>query len=101
MTNRITKKTLLARIKVLNTTFGYPLEPYTRDICNGGKFIINANTYTLDCAYGGYRLEQNCNGGGSRDITPRGSARETYDSINAFIYGAEAMLHRVQGNKLA
>ena len=99
MANRITKKTLLARIEVLNTTFGYPLEPYTRS--DSGGFITNANTYTLDCAYGGYRLAQNCNGGGERDITPRGSARETYDSINAFIYGAEAMLHRLQGNKLA
>ena len=103
MTQRITKNTLYSRIKTLNALFGYSQRAYAQDSLgnysrseNGG-LVANANTFILDCAYGGYRLCQMCKGGGERDITPRGTARETYDCINAFIYGAEAMLHRSMG----
>jgi len=86
MTQRITKKTLQSRIDLLNETLGYNIEAWTK--CANGRYRANPNTYVLGCAYGGYRLEQICNdGGGARDISPRGTARETYDFINAFIAG--------------
>ena len=40
--------------------------------------------YGLDYAYGGVRLV--CNGG-SREVSPRGSKRETYEWIQAFRAG--------------
>lgn len=86
MTQRITKKTLHAQIEMLNDMFGYSKEAWTKG--KDGHYHANPNTYVLDCAYGGYRLSQLCNtGGGERDISPRGTARETYDFINAFIAG--------------
>jgi len=86
MTQRITKKTLHSRIDLLNDMFGYSREAWTKNA--DGQYRANPNTYVLDCAYGGYRLSQLCNtGGGERDISPRGTARETYDWINAFIAG--------------
>lgn len=89
MTNRITKKHLQHQIDNLNAMFGYSLQAYSKDA--DGKFKANPGTYVLDCAYGGYRLSQLCNeSGGERDITPRGTARETYDNIRAFIAGADA-----------
>jgi hypothetical protein len=89
MTTRITKKHLQHQIDNLNAMFGYSLQAYSKDA--DGKFTANTGTYVLDCAYGGYRLSQICNeNGGERDITPRGTARETYDNIRAFIAGADA-----------
>lgn len=88
MTNRITKSILYRRIEILNDMFGYSRDAYTRGA--DGRLTSNAGTYVLDCAYGGYRLGQMCQGGGQRDITPRGTARETYDAINAFIAGVDA-----------
>ena len=86
MTQRITKKTLQARIDMLNDMFGYSKDAWTKN--TDGQFRANPNTYILDCVYGGYRLGQICNdGGGARDISPRGTARETYEFINAFIAG--------------
>ncbi len=57
-------------------------------------YIIQSNTgtFVLDCAYGGYRLGRICNeGGGEHDLTARGTARETYYAIGAYINGAQAM----------
>ena len=86
MTQRITKKTLQARIDMLNDMFGYSKDAWTKNA--DGQYRANPNTYVLDCANGGYRLSQLCNtGGGVRDISPRGTAREIYDWINAFIEG--------------
>ena len=90
MTNRITKTMLRNRIALLNAMFNQPNDPYTDERDDHGRLTANAGTYVLDCAYGGYRLGQMCKGGGERDITPRGTARETYDAINAFIAGVEA-----------
>lgn len=90
MTNRITKTMLRNRIAILNDMFNQPNDPYAEERDERGRLTPNAGTYVLDCAYGGYRLGQMCKGGGVRDITPRGTARETYDAINAFIAGVEA-----------
>ena len=86
MTQRITKEALYSRIDLLNDMFGYSKEAWTKN--PDGRYYANPTTYVLDCANGGYRLSQLCNtGGGERDISPRGTARETYDWINAFIAG--------------
>lgn len=90
MTNRITKTMLRNRIAILNDMFNQPNNPYAEERDEHGHLTANAGTYVLDCAYGGYRLGQMRKGGGERDITPRGTARETYDAINAFIAGVEA-----------
>jgi hypothetical protein len=89
MAQRITKKDLYAQIELLNQTFGYRTEAWTKGL--DGRYYANPNTYVLDCAYGGYRLGQLCNeGGGERDISPRGTARETYYWIKAFMEGINA-----------
>lgn len=91
MTNRITVKHLKAKVDTLNDVFGYPREAYQDKRGANGSFIANENTFTLDQSYGGYRLCQMCRGGGERDITLRGNARETFEAISAFIKGAVMM----------
>ena len=91
MSNRITIKHLCSKVDTLNDIFGYAREPYATERDSNGNLTTNAGTFTLDCAYGGYRLCQMCNGGGERDITGRASARETHDLISAFIKGAMMM----------
>ena len=54
--------------------------------------VANTDTYTLDAAYGGYRLCQNCRFGGERNLSDRASGRETYGVINAYLNGWEACL---------
>jgi len=88
---RISKARLRARVDMLNDMFGYPRDAYSESRDARGGLVANAGTFTLDCAYGGYRLCQMCTGGGERDLTGRGTARETYEAINAFIRGAELM----------
>lgn len=96
MSNRITKAHLRSRIETLNALFGYPNEPYAEQRDERGGLVANAGTFTLDCAYGGYRLCQMCAGGGERDLTRRGTARETYDQITAYIAGATAMRRHIE-----
>lgn len=88
---RITVTHLRARVDALNDLFGYPRDAYAPERDAHCALIANAGTFTLDGAYGGWRLCQMCPGGGERDLTPRGTARETYAAINAFIRGAEQM----------
>ncbi len=91
MSNRITIKMLEARVNQLNNWLGYPTEhwkPYRVD----GNLVANPNHYYIGMAYGGYRLEQLCNeGGGARDISPRGTKRETWDYVTAMIAGIEEL----------
>jgi hypothetical protein len=90
MTDRITKNTLRRIVADLNLQFGQDAEAWHRD--ESGKFSATPGVFVLDCAYGGYRLSRiTSEGGGERDITPRGTARETYDQIRAFIAGAKAV----------
>lgn len=96
---RITKKDLYQQVELLNQTFGYRTEAWSKGL--DGRYHANPNTFVLDCAYGGYRLSQMCNsGGGERDISPRGTARETYDWIRAFMEGVNAW-HQYTNNKQA
>jgi len=90
MTNRITKSQLEYRVKLLNELFGQRIEARTRGL--DGQYSANPGTFVLDCAYGGYRLSRICNeSGGEHDLTARGTARETYYAIGAYINGAQAM----------
>jgi len=91
MPDRITMKQLKSRVAILNSIFGYAESPYQDERDSSGGLVANAGTFVLDCAYGGYQLGQMCPGGGERDLTGRGNARATYDAINAYIDGAEAM----------
>ena len=89
---RITVSHLKRRIALLNDIFGYPQDAWSGERDSRGGLVASVGTYVLDRANGGYRLCQMCGpNGGERDITPRGTARETYDAINAFIDGADAM----------
>ena len=91
MPDRITIKHLRAAVDRLNDLFGYPRDAYVAERDAQGGLTANAGTFTLDCAYGGYRLCQMCAGGGERDITGRDTARNAYDQIRAFTDGAAAM----------
>ena len=97
MTKRITKAMLKNRLDILNDVFGYDREPYHRD--EQGNMKGNHGTFILDSAYGGYRLSQMAcprGGTGERDLSPRGTARETYNIINAWIDAAEQMKRKME-----
>ncbi len=97
MTQRITKATLQKRLDLLNDVFGYDREPYRRD--TQGNVKGNHGTFIIDSAYGGHRLSQmSCSSGGTgeRDLSPRGTARETYDIVNAWIDAGEQMKRKME-----
>ena len=86
--NRITIKDLHYVVSLLNDATGAEREPYTRD--EQGQFRANVGTFRIDRAYGGFRLERIATeGGGARDISPRGTAREVYTFINGMLEGIE------------
>ena len=82
---RMSKSTLKALVNQLNDSAGMNRRAYTKD--ERGHYQPNPGTYTLDWAYGGVRLAQMCEGGGQRDLTPRGNMRETYNAIQWLLLG--------------
>jgi len=99
MTQRITKAMLQKRLDVLNDVFGYDREPYTEDPGTFPYIKGNHGTFIIDSAYGGHRLcQMACSNGGTgeRDLSPRGTARETYDIINAWIDAGEQMKRKME-----
>ncbi len=100
MTQRITKAMLQKRLDILNDVFGYDREPYSYEIPEEKKGIKgNQGTFIIDSAYGGHRLSQmSCawGGTGERDLSPRGTARETYDIVNAWIDAGEQMKRKLE-----
>lgn len=85
---RITKKDLQNVLDRINEATDHKLEAWTKD--STGRYRANVGTYVLDWCYGGVRLSQLCNeGGGERDITMRGTKRETYERMRAFLTGLE------------
>jgi hypothetical protein len=91
MTNRVTKQDLANVLDRINAAAGQNPAPWTRDRCENGRWTANVGTYTLDWAYGGVRLVQIVtDGGGERDITPRGTKRECLQMMRAFEAGLEA-----------
>ena len=87
---RITRKRLDSVVSRINSVLGMPDEPYSNQRDERGGLVANTGNYHLDIAYGGYRLARMCEGGGSRDISPRGTKRETYEYCLAFLDGISA-----------
>lgn len=86
MTNRITKNDLEKCIERLNDLFGYQSDKLP-------------HSFRLDCAYGGYRVARlSANGSGWSDISPRGTARETYGYIDAMLTSAALMQRKHQSD---
>ena len=96
---RITIKQIERKIDYLNEITGNPSEPYTWNE-KEKKTVSNAGCYYWAGAYGGYKLEQICEGGGSSDPIYTGFVpkRELYNKICAFVRGIEEGLE--QGEKL-
>ena len=88
--NRITQTQLESAVALINRTLGMPETPYATQRDEKGGLVANAGNYHLDIAYGGYSLVRMCEGGGTRDISPRGTKRETYDFCRAFLDGISA-----------
>ena len=94
---QITMKQLRDLVDRLNLVTGENLKPYnhpeTAAACWQG-LTANVGTYVLDGAYGGWQLARICNEGGGQSLPlgvgSRGTKRETYDRINAFLFGFEA-----------
>lgn len=82
---RINMKQLEKVVWLLNDIAGTPQEQYTRG--KDGKLTPNANCYHLSGAYGGWQLNQMCQGGGTRNVLHAGhqSKRVTYDLIHAYM----------------
>lgn len=85
---RINEKDLKAVIERLNIITNKPVSEYTKW---DGKYQANIGNYHLDCAYGGYALQQFTNvNGGVRDIFGgHFTKRELYDRIHAYLSGIE------------
>jgi hypothetical protein len=90
--SRITTKHLETIIGHINDALGVPQEPYQETRDARGGLIANAGTCYLAQAYGGSRIEQMCEGGGSRDLLSSGYAtkREVYDQASAWLAGFSA-----------
>ena len=86
---RITKAQLEARVAHLNVRTGNPTEPYKADETTG-RYVAQVGCFHVGGAYGGFRLEQISNeGGGCRDISPRGTRREVFTYIGAMLSGIQ------------
>lgn len=86
MTDRITINDLRNLLEAINFATGQNIKAWTKQ--EDGTYKANPGTYVLDQCYGGVRLSQICNtGGGERDITQRGTKRETYHRMHAFLAG--------------
>lgn len=98
MSNRITVKNLEWLVSRINDALGVPQEPYKHDADGkairdaNGRMTANAGTVYLGGAYGGYRFEQMCKGGGCRDLSSSGycSKRELYEIGQAYLHGIGA-----------
>ena len=81
---RITDRNLEAVVARINRMTGSPIKPYVE-----GQ--PQANCYLLDYAYGRVALHRMMpTGTGQREIISRGTKRELYDQLFAFIAGLEA-----------
>ena len=91
--NRITEKQLQCVVDRINTVTGNPMNSWEQVTESSGKRrnIAQVGNYHLDWAYGGVMLIQMYNaGGGIVTITGRGTKRECYDQLQAFLRGIEA-----------
>ena len=85
---RINQADLYKVLSRINHATGNQQKGWTQQ--EDGTFKANVGTYVLDWAYGGVQLAQLVNdGGGERNITGRGTKRETYHRMHAFLAGLE------------
>lgn len=88
MSQRITVTNLRNLCEHLNKITGSPVNGWERI---NGENRANIGHYHIDCAYGGYALERMVSeGGGVTQVISRGTARELYDQMHAFLRGFEA-----------
>tara|TARA_R110000824_G_C14934447_1_gene649127 strand:- start:324 stop:596 length:273 start_codon:yes stop_codon:yes gene_type:complete len=80
----MTKNKLQHAINCLNDAFGYHREQ-AQPFVKGQRLIPNPNTFFYQANGYGVRLEQVCNGGGARDISPNGTLRTTYDYVQGML----------------
>lgn len=71
---RVTIRSLEDYVAIINKRMGKEPSPYSRD------------GLQVDAAYGGYRIVDR---GGSRDLSARGTARETYNWLDGFAAALE------------
>ena len=85
MAYRINRAHLETVLNSINSTLGQRSKAWECDEADVG-------TYVLDYAYGGVRLAQitNPGGGARRAVTQRGTKRETYNAMQAFLAGVDA-----------
>lgn len=88
MSNRITITNLRHLVEYLNCLTGSPATAYTRDA--SGDLRANIGHYHVDTSYGGYALDRMVNeSGGVTTVLHRGSARDLYERIHAYLRGWE------------
>jgi len=91
--NRITEKQLEVVVDRINQVTGNPAKSWVQVTESSGRVrnVAQIGNYHLDWAYGGVMLCQMMNaGGGIVTITGRGTKRECYDQMQAFLRGIEA-----------
>ena len=85
--NRITKKTLQARIDTINSILGKPSTPFS--FHEDGTRYVNEGVFILTQAYGGYGVGKMSEEGGVSTPIWYGHipARDAYERMSAFISG--------------
>lgn len=88
MTYRITRRMIEDIVVRINDALRVPQELYAKDRNEHGDLVPNAGTVYLAGAYGGWRLEQMCEGGGSRDFLDSGyiKKRNLYDAAHEWLH---------------
>ena len=74
--NPVTRKDIETTLELVNRLLGTP-DRYSLDICNGGFRVVSDS--------------------GSRDVSPRGTKRQTYDWLWAMVAGIEAAQQQQAG----
>jgi hypothetical protein len=77
------------RVALINDLLDVPQEPYQSERDGNGRLVTNTDVHFIGGAYGGYRLECMCKGGGARDISPRLSKGQLAEWLDAYIDGIE------------
>ena len=86
---RITIRNLQNLCAHMNRETGSPLEYCSNK--PGERFSANIGHYHIDQAYGGYALDRVMStGGGVHNVLGRGTARDLYDQMHAWLNGYRA-----------
>lgn len=84
-THRINEKDLERAVKRLNELSGTPVNTYSHDA--NGYNVRNVGNFSIHMAYGGYKLIQEVESGGCRQISTGGyePKREIFNQLQALI----------------